>query len=58
MKYVSFVNELKSKGVVFVNRKNHVRLYLNGKSSTLKRHPTQEISNVYADLVRKQLGLK
>ena len=41
MKYISFVNELKSKGVVFVNKTNHIKLYLNGKESTLKRHPSR-----------------
>lgn len=58
MKYKQFVNELKNQGVVFVEMTNHTKLYYKGKNSTLKRHPSQEISNQYANLIRKQLGLK
>lgn len=58
MKYKQFVNELKNQGVEFVEMTNHTKLYYKGKRSTLKRHPSQEISNLYANLIRKQLGLK
>lgn len=55
MKYKQFVNELKN---VLVEMTNHTKLYYKGKRSTLKRHPSQEISNQYANLIRKQFGLK
>ena len=55
MKYNEFVKELKQQGVIFDERKRHTKLYLNGKQSTLKRHPTQEISNTYANLIKKVL---
>ena len=58
MKYKEFVNELKQKGVIFDERKGHTKLYLNGHQSTIKRHPSQEITNLYANLIRRQLGLK
>ena len=58
MKYNEFVKELKQLGVIFDERKRPTKLYLNGKQSTLKRHPTQEISNAYAKFIRSQLGLK
>ena len=58
MKYNEFVKELKQQGVIFDERKRPTKLYLNGKQSTLKRNPTQEISNAYANLIRSQLGLK
>lgn len=58
MKYKQFVKELKDQGVEFVEMTNHTKLYYKGKRSTLKRHPSQELTNQYMDLVRKQLGLK
>lgn len=58
MKYNEFVKELKKQGVIFDERKGHTKLYLNGKQSTLKRHPSQEITNAYANLIRRQLGFK
>lgn len=58
MKYKQFVKELKDQGVEFIEMTNHTKLYYKGKRSTLKRHPSQELSNQYMDLVRKQLGLK
>lgn len=57
MKYKQFVNELKNQGVVFVEMTNHTKLYYKGKHSTLKRHPSQEISNQYANLIRKNWDL-
>jgi mRNA interferase HicA len=44
--------------VEFRNGTNHWKLYLNGKQSTLPRHPAQELKEGTRNAILKQLGLK
>ncbi len=57
MKHKAFIDELKSLGVKVEDAKGHLKLYYKGKQTVCRRHPTKEISNQYAKLVKKQLGL-
>lgn len=58
MKSQAFIDELKSKGVIVKNGKNHYKLYYGDKWTTCRRHPSQEISNASALKIKKQLGLE
>lgn len=58
MKLKTFIDELKERGVIVVNGKRHYKLYYGDKWTTCARHPTQEISNISMNNVKKQLGLK
>lgn len=58
MKLRDFLMELKAEGVVIRDATRHYKLYCNGRQTIMKRHPSQEISNCYASLIRKQLGLR
>lgn len=55
MKTSEFKKELKAKGVKLSESKRHTKLTLNGKTSFLPRHA--EISNQFAQVIRKQLGI-
>lgn len=44
--------------MIVVNGKRHYKLYYGDKWTTCARHPTQEISNISMNNVKKQLGLK
>ena len=57
MKHKDFIDELLASGVRIENGTNHLKLYYKGKASTCPRHPSQEISNVFANKIKKQLGL-
>ncbi len=57
MKHNAFIDELKRLGVRVEDAKGHLKLYYNGRQTICRRHPTKEISNQYARLVKKQLGL-
>lgn len=58
MKQADFVRWLKQQGVEIRNGTNHLRLYHNGKQTTLTRHPGQELGHKTEAAVKKQLGLK
>lgn len=57
MKHKQFIDELKSLGVVLKDGKNHYKAYLNGKQTVIKKHPTQEYSKQYMNLIKRQLGI-
>lgn len=52
MKHNAFISELKALGVRVVDAKGHLKLYYKGKHTICRRHPTKEISNDYAKLVK------
>ena len=58
MKHSSFIDELRKLGVRVENGTRHLKLYYKGKQTTCPRHPSQEISEKFAKLIKKQLGLK
>jgi mRNA interferase HicA len=58
MKQSEFVRWLKEQGVEIKQGTKHLKLYLNGKQTTLPRHPSQELKTGLVEGVKKQLGLK
>ncbi len=58
MKHKKFIDELKGLGVVLVDGTNHYKAYYNSKQTVVVRHPVQEYSKRYMELIKKQLGIK
>lgn len=58
MKQSEFKRWLAAQGAIFKQGKSHLRVYLNGKQSTLPRHPSHEIGEGLRQAILKQLGLK
>lgn len=58
MKQSEFVRWLRSNGVEIREGTRHLKLYLNGRQSTLPRHPSAELKTGLVEGVKKQLGLK
>ena len=58
VKTSQFKKYLESLGVIVTNGKNHWHLRYKEKWTILKRHPSQELSNVHRDRILRQLGLK
>lgn len=60
MKIQQFKKFLEAKGILVSDKTKHWKLLnpKNGRWTTLPRHPSQEISNIFAKEVLKQLGLK
>lgn len=58
MKHKKFIDELKGLGVVLVDGTNHYKAYYNGKQTVVVRHPVQEYSKRYMELIKTQLGIK
>jgi mRNA interferase HicA len=57
VKQSEFRRWLKAQGVEFKNGTNHLKLYYNGKQSTMPRHPGKEIHEGLRKAILKQLGL-
>lgn len=58
MKIKAFIDLLKSEVVTVKNGTNHYKLYYGTKWTICPRHPSKEISDINANNVRKQLGLR
>jgi len=58
VKISEFKRWLESQGAEFKNGANHWKVYLNGKQTTLPRHPSQELKEGTRQGILKQLGLK
>ncbi|NYT76324.1 type II toxin-antitoxin system HicA family toxin [Alcaligenaceae bacterium] len=58
MKQSEFKRWLASQGVTFIEGTNHTKAYVNGRQTTLPRHPGNEIREPLRKLIIKQLGLK
>lgn len=46
-----------AQGVKTKDGTKHIKLYHNGKQSTLPRHPSKEIPKWLVEKIKKQLGL-
>lgn len=58
MKQSEFKRWLASKGATFKQGSSHLKVYLNGKQTTLPRHPSHEIGEGLRKAILKQLGIK
>ncbi|WP_295405451.1 type II toxin-antitoxin system HicA family toxin [uncultured Thiocystis sp.] len=57
MKQREFRRWLESQGVVTKDGANHLKLYRQGRQSTMPRHPGKEIHEQLRKAIIKQLGL-
>lgn len=57
MKQSEFRRWLESQGVAVKDGANHLKLYHNGRQSTMPRHPSKEINEKLRKAIIKQLGL-
>ena len=57
MKQSEFKRWLAGQGATFENGKRHLKVYLNGRQTTLPRHPAQELGEGLRKAILKQLGL-
>lgn len=57
MKQSEFRRWLESQGVAVIDGVNHLKLYRNGRQSTMPRHPSKEINEKLRKAIIKQLGL-
>lgn len=58
MKQSEFRRWLAEQGARFDEGTNHTKVYLNGKQTTLPRHPGKELKEGTRRAILKQLGLK
>ncbi|MFV0575593.1 MAG: type II toxin-antitoxin system HicA family toxin [Vibrio sp.] len=58
VKQSEFRRWLESQGVEVKQGTNHLKLYYQGKQSTLPRHPSKEIGKGLANAIKTQLNLK
>lgn len=58
MKQSEFKRWLASQGATFKDGTRHLKVYLNGKQTTLPRHPSAELKTGLVEGIKKQLGLK
>lgn len=56
LKQSEFKRWLAAQGATFENGKRHLKVYLNGKQTTLPRHPSHEIGEGLRKAILKQLG--
>jgi mRNA interferase HicA len=57
VKQSEFKRWLAGQGAVFKEGKGHTKVYLNGKQTTLPRHPSAELKDGTRRAILKQLGL-
>jgi mRNA interferase HicA len=57
MKVSEFRRLLESHGARFEEGAKHTKVYLNGRQTTLPRHPSQELGEGLRRAILKQLGL-
>jgi len=58
VKQSEFRRWLEEKGATFVEGSKHAKVKLNGKQTTLPRHPNKEIREGTRKAIIKQLGIK
>jgi mRNA interferase HicA len=58
VKQSEFKRWLAEQGATFKEGAGHTKVYLNGKQSTLPRHPGSELKEGTRKAILKQLGLK
>lgn len=57
MKQTELVRWLADKGATFKEGSKHTKVYLNGKQTTIPRHPGKEIDNDFVKEIKKQLNV-
>lgn len=57
MKTSEFKRWLAARGVVFVEGAKHTKAYLNGRQTTIPRHPGAELGEGLRKAILKKLGL-
>jgi mRNA interferase HicA len=57
LKQSEFKRWLAGQGADFKQGKKHLKVYLNGRQSTLPRHPGHEIGEALRKAILKQLGI-
>jgi mRNA interferase HicA len=57
MKQSEFKRWLSSQGATFKQGTKHLKVYLNGKQTTMPRHPGHEIGEGLRKAILKQLGI-
>ncbi|EOV0284996.1 TPA: type II toxin-antitoxin system HicA family toxin [Salmonella enterica] len=58
MKQSEFRRWLAAQGADFKEGKGHLKIFLNGKQSTMPRHPSHEMPEPLRKRILKQLGMK
>lgn len=58
MKISEFKRWLESQGARVENGTNHWKVYMNGKQTTLPRHPAKELKEPLRRAILKQLNIK
>jgi mRNA interferase HicA len=58
VKISEFRRWLADQGATFKEGAGHTKVYLNGKQTTLPRHPSHEIGEGLRQKILKQLGIK
>lgn len=58
MKQSEFVRWLVDQGAVVKNGTRHLKVRLNGKQTTVPRHPGKELDNDFVKEIKKQLNIK
>lgn len=57
MKHTEFLRWLVAQGVEVKQGSNHLKLYYQGRRSTMPRHPNKELAKGTMIAIRKQLNL-
>lgn len=57
MKQSEFKRWLANRGATFKQGSKHLKVYFNGKQSTLPRHPSQEIGEGLRRAILRHLGI-
>ncbi len=58
VKQSEFVRWLARQGATFKDGSRHLKVYLNGKQTTLPRHPSAELKTGLVEGVKRQLDIK
>jgi mRNA interferase HicA len=58
VKIAEFRRWLSARGARFVEGAKHTKVYLNGRQTTLPRHPGEELGEGLRKAILKQLGLR
>jgi mRNA interferase HicA len=49
---------IQDQGATIKDGSKHLKVYLNGKQTTVPRHPGKEISNAFVKAIKKQLNIQ
>jgi mRNA interferase HicA len=57
VKQTELVRWLRDQNATFKDGSKHLKVYLNGKQTTIPRHPGKELDNDFVKEIKKQLGI-